>query len=93
MDISRGRNKKRRDVLPVSYTHPYMINSLQSSIASVERIFQLLDEEEIRKDPSHPAEVLNAEGYVEFCHVKFGYTKEHILMDDISFAVKPGRCV
>lgn len=69
----------------------YMINSLQSSIASVERIFQLLDEEEIRKDPSHPAEVLNAEGYVEFCHVKFGYTKEHILMDDISFAVKPGQ--
>ena len=41
----------------------YMINSLRSSIASVERIFQLLDEEEIRKDPSHPAEVLNAEGY------------------------------
>lgn len=69
----------------------YMINSLRSSIASVERIFQLLDEEEIRKDPSHPAEVLNAEGYVEFCHVKFGYTKEHILMDDISFAVKPGQ--
>ena len=34
----------------------YMINSLQSSIASVERIFQLLDEEEIRPDPRETAE-------------------------------------
>ena len=31
----------------------YMINSLQSALASAERTFQLLDEEEERPDPAH----------------------------------------
>lgn len=69
----------------------YMINSLQSSIASVERIFELLDEKEIRKDPLSPAEVRAAKGGVEFEHVRFGYTPDRILMEDISFSVQPGQ--
>lgn len=69
----------------------YMINSLQSSIASVERIFELLDEKEIRKDTLSPAEVRAAKGGVEFEHVRFGYTPDRILMEDISFSVQPGQ--
>ncbi len=69
----------------------YMINSLQSSIASVERIFELLDEKEIRKDPESPAVVERTEGQVEFKNVCFGYTPEKILMENISFSVKPGE--
>ena len=69
----------------------YMINSLQSSIASVERIFEFLDEEEIRTDPGHPETVEHAEGLVEFDHVRFGYTPDRILMKDISFQARPGE--
>ena len=38
----------------------YMINSLQSALASAERTFELLDEEEERPDPAHPAVVERA---------------------------------
>lgn len=69
----------------------YMINSLQSSIASVERIFELLDEEEICKEPERPSDVERAHGQVEFQNVRFGYTPDKILMKDISFSVNPGE--
>lgn len=69
----------------------YMINSLQSSIASVERIFELLDEEEICKEPERPSNVERAHGRVEFQNVRFGYTSDKILMKDISFSVNPGE--
>ncbi len=83
----------------------YMINSLQSSIASVERIFELLDEKEIRSDPrkteEEPGEAVSgaknadelfaAKGRVEFRHVRFGYLPDKLLMNDISFTVHPGQ--
>ena len=82
----------------------YMINSLQSSIASVERIFQLLDEEEIRPDPRQTAETHGeipiakvrskgdaAEGRVEFSHVRFGYSADKPLMKDICFTAHSGQ--
>ena len=84
----------------------YMINSLQSSVAFVERIFELLDEKEILPDPEKPAmpagmkntvedmwkkPEMTAEGRVEFLNVRFGYTPERILMKDISFTAEPGH--
>lgn len=69
----------------------YMVNSLQSSIASVERIFELLDEKEIRKDPDTPVTLQETEGGIVFEHVRFGYTPDSILMEDISFSVRPGE--
>lgn len=73
----------------------YMINSLQSSIASVERIFELLDEKEIVPDPESPAVLQDGakavEGRVEFADVRFGYTPDKILMKGISFTAEPGQ--
>ncbi len=73
----------------------YMINSLQSSITSVERIFELLDEKEIVPDPESPAVLQDgakaAEGRVEFADVRFGYTPDKILMKGISFTAEPGQ--
>ncbi len=71
----------------------YMINSLQSALASVERIYEMLDEEEISKDPQNLEEVSNAEGNVEFVNVKFGYSKNKMLMENINFKVKKGQKV
>ena len=69
----------------------YMINSMQSALASVEHIYKMLDEPEISPDPEMPAVVENAEGTVSFQHVRFGYTPEHLLMQDICFTAQPGQ--
>ena len=69
----------------------YMINSLQAALASAERTFQLLDEEEERPDPEYPAAVERARGTIAFEHVSFGYTPDRLLMKDISFTAWPGQ--
>lgn len=69
----------------------YMINSLQAALASAERTFQLLDEEEERPDPEYPAAVERARGTIAFEHVSFGYTPDRLLMRDISFTARPGQ--
>ncbi len=70
----------------------YMINSLQSSLASAERTFALLDSPEETPDPSpalEPAEPVR--GRVEFKHVKFGYEPGKTLMHDVDFVAEPGK--
>ncbi len=69
----------------------YMINSMQSALASAERTFELLDEEEELPDPVSPAMLENTRGEIRFEHVSFGYTPERILMKDISFEALPGQ--
>lgn len=69
----------------------YMINSMQSALASVEHIYRILDEDEIPKDPENPRIVEHAKGAVSFENVRFGYHPEHLLMKNISFYAKPGQ--
>lgn len=69
----------------------FMVNSMQSALACVERVYEILDEEEITKDPVSPLTVTNAAGQVEFRHVRFGYTPDKLLMKDISFTAQPGQ--
>ena len=74
----------------------FTINTLQNALASVERVFDILDEEEIDPDPlpevaaKLPAAV---EGRVDFSRVRFGYNPEKPLMRDVTFHVKPGQKV
>lgn len=74
----------------------FTINTLQNALASVERVFDILDEEEIEPDPlpevaaKLPAAV---EGRVDFSRVRFGYNPEKPLMRDVTFRVKPGQKV
>ena len=69
----------------------YMVNSLQSALASAQRIYEFLDEEEVTAEPSVPAVVKNAKGFVKFQNIQFGYSKERLLMKNINFTVKPGQ--
>ncbi|BCI60991.1 ABC transporter ATP-binding protein [Solibaculum mannosilyticum] len=71
----------------------YMVNSMQSALASLERIYKLLDEEELSSEPALPSVVDQAKGTVEFQNVRFGYTPDKILMHNINFSVKPGQKV
>nr|WP_294492920.1 ABC transporter ATP-binding protein [uncultured Mediterraneibacter sp.] len=69
----------------------YMINSLQSAIASAERTFELLDETEEIPDKDVLAETGRAKGYISFSHVSFGYEPSKLLMKGISFHAEPGQ--
>ena len=69
----------------------FMINSMQAALASAERTFELLDEEEEIPDPEHPAVLERAKGQIAFDHVSFGYRPDQVLMKDISFQAKPGQ--
>ncbi|MDO4582459.1 MAG: ABC transporter ATP-binding protein [Planctomycetia bacterium] len=69
----------------------YMINSMQSALASVERVYAILDEEEITPEPALPAVIKQPQGHVCFRDVQFGYTPEKILMRGINFSAKPGQ--
>lgn len=72
----------------------YMINSMQSALASAERTFAMLDEPEETPDPTHPNMVEEpVRGRVEFQHVRFGYDPERPLMNDVDFVAEPGRKV
>lgn len=69
----------------------YMINSLQSALASAERTFNFLDAAEEVPDTSAPVHLENAKGEIIFKNVSFGYTPDKILMKNISFTAKPGQ--
>ena len=69
----------------------FMINSLQAALASAERTFEMLDEEEERPDTPYPVILREPKGQISFQHVSFGYQPGRLLMKDISFTAQPGQ--
>lgn len=69
----------------------YMTSSMQSALASMERVYELLDESEMTEDPAEPKSLDTARGEVKFSHVRFGYEPDSILMSNVSFNVEPGQ--
>lgn len=69
----------------------YMVSSLQSALASMERVYTLLDATEMEAEPAHPVLLDHAVGSVDFAHVQFGYTPDKLLMTDVNFQAKPGQ--
>lgn len=69
-----------------------MYNTLQSGVASAERVFDLLDEPEEPPDDA-PAPVSPGPGRVEFDHVSFGYRPGHPVIHDLSLVAEPGSTV
>jgi ATP-binding cassette subfamily B protein len=70
----------------------FVLNSLQAAIASAERVFEVLDEEEQPKDSTAPKKLKSPKGEIAFENVQFGYGKD-LLMDGVNFEVKPGQKV
>lgn len=69
----------------------FMVNSLQSALASAERTFEILDSEEEIPDSLRPTILERAKGRITFDHVSFGYDSDCLLMKDISFTAEPGQ--
>jgi len=73
--------------------------TLQSSLASAEKIFSILDEKPEIVSPAHPIDV-NIQGRIEFKNVWFAYETEgddpenyHYILKDVSFVIDPGQKV
>lgn len=83
-----------------------MFTTLQSAIASAEKIFTLMDVEPIVKEKEHPVKPAEIKGRIEFDHVWFAYeTKDgetpdpdnldncNWVLRDVSFVIEPGQKV
>jgi len=68
-------------------------NSIQLTIASAERVFELLDEPEETPDPMPAAEILEPQGAVQFVHANFGYSADVPLIEDMNINVQPGQTI
>lgn len=66
------------------------LGTLQSSIASAEKIFSILDVKPEIVSPADPAPV-NILGEIEFRHVWFAYEEENYILKDVSFVIHPGE--
>lgn len=66
--------------------------TLQSSLASAEKIFNILDEKPEIVNSSHPVNV-KIQGRIEFRHVWFAYEKDEYILKDVSFTIEPGEKV
>lgn len=65
-------------------------NTLQSGIAGAERVIEILDEEEERKDGEDAIEAEEIKGEVEFRQVDFEYEPGQPVLKDVSFKIDPG---
>lgn len=77
---------------PIS-TASYVINSIQASMASIDRIFVILDEADEQPEATHLETISSPKGAIEFKNVQFGYTPEKILMKNVDFSVQPKKTV
>ncbi len=68
-------------------------NSIQLTIASAERVFELLDEPEEAPDAPDAQALAAPRGEVHFEHVRFGYQKDVPLMEDINIDIQPGQMI
>ncbi len=74
-------------------------NVLQAAMASSERIFRLIDEPIVIRQPEHPARLAHGSGpegaakvgHIVFDHVWFAYNGEDYVLRDVTFDVKPGQ--
>lgn len=68
-------------------------NMIQTALASAERVFALLDEEEEREEIPAQVDVNSFKGKITFDHVRFGYEKDKPVIKDLNLEVEPGQTI
>ena len=68
-------------------------STLQSSLASGEKIFTIMDEEALVPEADQPVVLPEIKGQIEFDHVWFAYDDENYVLRDVSFVIEPGQSV
>ena len=67
------------------------LGSMQSAMASAEKIFTILDEKPLIVNPEKPKILSEIKGKIEFEHVWFAYEGENWILKDVSFVIEPGK--
>ncbi|GAY73485.1 lipid A export ATP-binding/permease protein MsbA [Lentilactobacillus kosonis] len=70
-----------------------LLNTIQSTVASAERIFEVIDEEEMKDTNENRPVKENTDNLIELDHVQFGYDNSELLMTDYNLEVKRGQQV
>ena len=70
-----------------------MVNLLQSGVASAERVFELLDEDEEEPDAADALSPEHVDGRVAFERVSFSYDPDEPLIEDLDLVAEPGQTV
>ena len=68
-------------------------NVIQSTVAAAERVFEILDEPEQIADKAAPTVLEFPSGAVSFEHVRFGYSADSVLVEDMSLHAEPGQSI
>lgn len=68
-------------------------NQIITNIAGAERIFEIMDTEPEITDEKDVIRIPEISGSVEFSDVSFSYDKDHKVLDDVSFCIKPGETI
>lgn len=76
---------------PIS-TASYVINAIQSAMAAIDRIFEIMDEPNELPD-SQEQYLSSPKGAIEFKEVRFGYTPDKQLMENVTISVKPKQTI
>ncbi|WP_019635492.1 ABC transporter ATP-binding protein [Paenibacillus fonticola] len=77
---------------PISQT-ANIANIIQSTVASSERVFEVLDEVEEIPDPAKPVDIKEPQGVVSFNHVRFGYEDQALLIEDMNIHAAKGQTI
>lgn len=70
-----------------------IFNNLQSGVAGAERVFDILAENEETEDAENASTLNDVQGEVIFDNVSFGYTKEKLILKNISFKIAAGESI
>jgi ATP-binding cassette subfamily B multidrug efflux pump len=91
-DVQAFIQYSRQFTQPITQTAA-IANVLQSTVASAERVFELLDEPEEETDPEQPEVLTRTDGHVSFEHISFRYLPDTPLIDDLLLDVPAGETV
>ena len=91
-DIQAFIQYSRQFSMPITQLSS-IANTLQLTIASAERVFELMDEAEEPADTPVAAVPAKPSGDVRFDHIAFSYHPEVLLIDDMVLTVAPGQMV
>jgi ABC transporter transmembrane region./ABC transporter. len=91
-DIQAFIQYSRQFTQPITQT-ANIVNIIQSTLASAERVFQVLDEPEEIPDKENAATIEDAKGEVDFEHVYFSYNEDAPLIEDLNISVKSGQMI
>lgn len=80
------------------YTKPFndissVLAELQSALACAERLYSVLDQEEVKESGKRDLQEEAVEGAVQFDHVSFGYQSDQPLIKDLSISIPPASKV